>query len=63
MLRKNICSQCKYQFDCISYRYNNKPLKYMKKYTKEMTKDGQIVIYVNECERFTKRKFKYTLDN
>ena len=35
----------------------------MKKYTKEMTKDRQIVIYVNECERFTKRKFKYTLDN
>jgi len=56
----NICHNCVFHEKCIMYRYNNIQTKSMKKVSRIENKDGNIVIYVEECNNFIKRKFKYT---
>lgn len=56
----NICHKCIFYEKCIAYRYNNIQTKQMKKVSRKENKDGNIVIYVEECNNFIKRKFKYT---
>ena len=47
------------------FRYKNIELECMRKVTRETNKDGNIVIYVEECNKFEKKHWKYyeTLDN
>ena len=54
----NICHNCLYHEKCIMYRYNDIKMKYMKKITRCKNRDGNIVIYVEECSKFTRRMFK-----
>lgn len=56
----NICHRCIYHEKCMGYRYNNIQTKKMKKVSRVENKDGNIIIYVEECDDFIKRKFKYT---
>ena len=44
------------------YRYNNIEKKCMKKVNRKILEDGRIVIFVEECDSFSGRKFKYYLD-
>ena len=43
----------------MAYRYNNVRTKCMKKVHKLINKDGNTIIYVEECSKFTERMFKY----
>ena len=56
---KNICHNCLYHEKCMAYRYNNVRTKCMKKVHKLINKDGNTIIYVEECSKFTERMFKY----
>lgn len=56
---KNICHNCLYHENCMAYRYNNIRTKYMKKVHRKKNKDGNIVIYVEKCSKFTERMFKF----
>jgi hypothetical protein len=56
---RNICHECIYHEKCMGYRYNNVQTRFMKKVYKEKNKDGNIIIFVEECNNFIKRKFKY----
>ena len=54
----NICHNCMYHEKCIMYRYNNIQTKDMKKVSRLKNRDGEMVIYVEECVKFTRRVFK-----
>ena len=56
----NICHKCLYHERCMVYRYNNVQTKYMKKVYRQKNNDGNKVIYVEECSKFTQRIFKYS---
>ena len=56
---KNICHNCLYHEKCIAYRYKNVKTKHMKKINRLKNKDGELVIYVEKCSKFTERMFKY----
>lgn len=56
---RNICHNCLFHEKCICYRYNNIKTKNMKKISRIKNKDGNFVIYVEECSKFTNRMFKY----
>ena len=59
---RNICHKCLYHGRCMMYRYNNIQTKYMKKVDRLKNRDGNIVIYVEKCSKFTERKFKHSLE-
>lgn len=42
------------------YRYNNVQTKHMKEVTREKNRDGNTIIFVQKCDNFTNRMFKYT---
>ena len=54
---KNICHSCRYHEKCMEYRYENIKLKCMEKIETKKNKDGNDVIYVQECYKFSKRTF------
>ena len=56
---RNICHECVYHEKCMGYRYNNVQTKFMEKVSKQENKDGNTIIFVEECNNFKKRKFKY----
>lgn len=56
----NICHNCLYHEKCIMYRYSNVQTKFMKKVHRMKNRDGEMVIYVEECSKFTKRMFLYS---
>lgn len=56
---KNICHGCIYHERCMAYRYKNIKTKFMKKVAIKENKDGNKVIYVEKCDKFIKRFFKY----
>ena len=60
---KNICSRCVYHEVCIAYRYSNVKTDYMKKIRRESNKEGNFVIFVEECKKFVNRKFKIKSNN
>lgn len=55
----NICHNCIYHEKCMSYRYKNIKTEYMEKISREKNKEGLIIIYVEKCNQFIQRKFKY----
>ena len=55
----NICHNCLYHERCMAYRYNNIKTKYMEKITVSKNADGNPVIFVEKCRKFTGRMFKY----
>ena len=55
----NICHNCLYHEKCIMYRYQNVQTKYMKRVHRNKNRDGDIVIYVEECTKFKKRSNKF----
>lgn len=55
----NICHNCLYHEKCMAYRYNNIKTKDMEKITVKKNKDGKPVIFVEKCQKFTARMFKY----
>lgn len=55
----NICHNCVFHEKCMAYRYNNIKTEHMKEVSRKVNKDGKIIIYVEECDNFTPRMFKY----
>nr|DAX01478.1 MAG TPA: hypothetical protein [Bacteriophage sp.] len=47
-----------YQYKCIEFRYSNIILKHMQEVTRVKNKDGNIIIYVQKCKKYTKKEWK-----
>lgn len=56
---RNICHECVYHEKCMVYRYNNIQTKSMKEVSRIENRDGNTIIFVEKCDNFKKRKFKY----
>lgn len=55
----NICHNCLYHEKCMAYRYNNIKIKEMEKINIQKDKEGNSIIFVEKCRKFTTRMFKY----
>lgn len=55
----NICHNCVYHEKCMAYRYSNVRTKNMKKIHVKENKEGRKIIYVEKCNKFIGKKFKY----
>lgn len=42
----------------MEFRYENILLKYMKEVTRKVNKDGNLIIYVQKCDKYREREWK-----
>lgn len=52
----NICKKCIFWQKCMEYRYANIQRNYMTKVTRKENSDGNTVIFIEECEKYTRFK-------
>lgn len=52
----NICKNCVFWQSCMQYRYRNIERDYMEEIYKKPNSDGDLVIYVQKCNRYIKFK-------
>lgn len=52
----NICKNCLFWGYCMQFRYRNIEKPYMEKVNRKPNRDGDMVIYVEKCKKYTKYK-------